>query len=1229
MYVTDGVLTAENNTVQGLEALSVTGIWSVRSPAELTGNTISGLTGTTNVSSNRLVYGIAVEDSALTATGNTITGLTNPAIGTSATVCGILTVNASITVVDNLISDLNGNGQGTTVPGVVGIGVDNNAGTHAVLLRFNKIHTLYSDHATNNGRVYGIHAKLRETANFIDGNFIHSLWRNSTGTGSVLQGIHLAAGTSTLSNNMVRLGIDGAGEPVGSALVFQGIHEAAGEHGILHNSVYIGGTVSVSTSTNHTYALFSEVTGTRDHRNNILWNDRSNAAGTAKHYAVGVNADLTDLTSDHNCLYVTGTGGVVGREGTTDRTTLSAWQSATGEDGNSMSTDPGFVHANGPADETDLHIQYDSPGAAALRGAGATGTGVMFDHDGAERHNPPDVGADQILLVLPDAYGEPASKTYTYWHNKGQVVDTEHQPRPDVRYYTDGGVPGIYLRDSSRVSFTMVRADTIIATPDTAWRVDMRLSGGKVRAVVPMAVDPTDHYRNYYLPWCGPEGATVRGFGRVVYEDIYPFIDLHFYSGSGGPKLAFVVRPGGDFENIELTFEGQDSLTVDGYGVLHVHASSMTFPLVGGLAYQVNNMGVVVPIDSVAYLNSAGSPVVDLGMGFSALYDPDLPLVIQVGWPPVVAGQNTTEGVCWSTYLGGDGRDVVQDSDVDEDGNYYVVGHTFSQVINFPIEEGQVYYQASPIAFASKFGTGYEIRWSTFYGGSFGWQEARCVRVRPGTDPQILVGGYTNANDLWSFPPSDDRYYNPSSSRGGFLAEFNATGAATWSTYIGDGQDWSVLDVDLHPNGNFAIVGTAGWFLPEEQETPDPTADHWDYQGTLAPVYPGDGFITLFNSDRRTIWSTYIPGNYGDAVETVRFGNQKIVIAGQTTSTNLPLKEDGGQDALNEEYHGHGDVFIMEFDLVGHQEWSTYFGGSLGEMIGDQGLAVQPISVNGREDIFIVGRSSSDDLPLENGPNWHDDEHKPGIQGYVLRINGDDRTIEWLSYIKGLGTIQKETHLNAVLADDLGRIFVAGTSWDPTFILEPGFGIYSATSMYGVGDGVILCFSSEQEMYWSTYFGGDEGGFYGDEIRTLALAGADRLFASGTTYSAFGPSSFFPFTDPLGDDDWFDDSFMPETDGFLAAFCIEDLLTSVPEAMQPPPSTSFIVQYAPEGWYQLVGLPLGTHRWYVLDARGRTVLDRSSMVSDAPMRFDLDGSAPGVYVVHVPGIGTQRLVHQP
>ncbi len=718
------------------------------------------------------------------------------------------------------------------------------------------------------------------------------------------------------------------------------------------------------------------------------------------------------------------------------------------------------------------------------------------------------LGHSFAVYIPPDFYQQKYLPSIGFWKNYGQVIGTDGSKRDDVKFHTQGSVPLAYMRSRSRVSFTLPVIDTITTTLDTVYHIEMMPFGNGALEVEPVGTILKNSHLNFQLPHCGLNGITgVEGYSRVVYEDYFQDVDLHFYSGGFGQKMALVCHPGSNLAQIKLRFNGQDSLNTDLWGSLKLYSNGKYFVLPQAIAYQVNPDNSVTQVPWGATYNADG----DAGIvGFyHGAYDQTRPLVLLIGPPPAMGGQLTTPGVCWSTYLGGDGRDEIEDSEVDELGNYYVAGRTESQVLNFPIQTGVVYYQASPMAFISKFSANYEILWSTYYGGSFGYQSARALRVRPGVEPNILVGGFTNANDLWTYNPNDGSYYQPSSAWGGFLAELDASGAGIWSTYIGDGN-WSVLDIDLHSNGKFAIVGHAGnQTLPVEQETADPSAQHWDYVGSLDQNTPGDGYIVLFSTERKTIWSTYLGGNYGESAENVKFGDYKLVVAGQTTSTNIPLK-DGGDNALDEGWHGSSDIFIMEFDLVGEWQWSTYFGGSLGESIGDQGLAIMPSTGDGKEDVLIVGMSSSSDLPLAPGPNWHDITYKPGLQGYILRINGEDRSIEWLTYAKGLGSNSDYTHLNTVVIDPRKRIFVGGLSWDPTFVLHNADNLYSASGMYGVGDAVLMCFSNEQELRWSTYFGGQEGGFYGDDVRTLAMKGTDRLYAAGTTYSAYNPNSFFP-----------------------------------------------------------------------------------------------------------------------
>ncbi len=87
---------------------------------------------------------------------------------------------------------------------------------------------------------------------------------------------------------------------------------------------------------------------TVDARDNILFNTQT-TAGTGKSYAVGfAYSTFTNLTSDSNDLFVSGTNTFVGQTGGlgtagTDRATLAAFTGATGKDTNSINVDPQFT----------------------------------------------------------------------------------------------------------------------------------------------------------------------------------------------------------------------------------------------------------------------------------------------------------------------------------------------------------------------------------------------------------------------------------------------------------------------------------------------------------------------------------------------------------------------------------------------------------------------------------------------------------------------------------------------------------------------------------------------------------------------------------------------------------------------------------------------------------------------------------------------------------------------
>lgn len=64
-----------------------------------------------------------------------------------------------------------------------------------------------------------------------------------------------------------------------------------------------------------------------------------------------------------------------------------------------------------------------------------------------------------VLSVLgqyipPDFYGETYNKTAGFWSNQGQVVDTDQQLREDVHFYSESGLPRIFMRQEPHQFFT-------------------------------------------------------------------------------------------------------------------------------------------------------------------------------------------------------------------------------------------------------------------------------------------------------------------------------------------------------------------------------------------------------------------------------------------------------------------------------------------------------------------------------------------------------------------------------------------------------------------------------------------------------------------------------------------------------------------------------------------------------------------------------------------------------
>jgi len=336
-----------------------------------------------------------------TVSNSTATGLGNQVIGI---ICGFSNLTCSGNTVRNLfVNTLNA----STLTTASLIGIQMGGGTLNVSMYGNTIHSLYNTNTTAVSTVLGLYmAPTAINPNRVENNLIHSLINLSTNGTAFIHGVQQGTtGSATYINNMIRLGIDSAGNSMTNGIQINGFTETAGTNSFYHNSVYIGGS-GVSTNAANTFALNSVVTtNVRNYINNIFYNARSNGASTGKHYAIalgGIGFNPTGLNSNYNLLLANGTGGFTGLYDLVDRATLANWTSATGQDCASISSDPKFINPTGTNTSVNLHISTSL--ATPVEGGGLPLASVPadFDTDNRSSFTPTDIGADAGNFVLLD-----------------------------------------------------------------------------------------------------------------------------------------------------------------------------------------------------------------------------------------------------------------------------------------------------------------------------------------------------------------------------------------------------------------------------------------------------------------------------------------------------------------------------------------------------------------------------------------------------------------------------------------------------------------------------------------------------------------------------------------------------------------------------------------------------------------------------------------------------------
>ena len=696
------------------------------------------------------------------------------------------------------------------------------------------------------------------------------------------------------------------------------------------------------------------------------------------------------------------------------------------------------------------------------------------------------------------------AKDIIFIPNKGQIIDTEGKLRPDILYKAELNGVDLYLTNKG-MSFVFYkyenapqnfaagnkemdrihdpfREDPVRDRKIKMYRMDLNIVGMN-QNVKTLNEEQTTEYINYYYAHC-PNGITnVHGFRKVIFENVYDKIDLVYYSNERGLKYDFVVRPGGNVEDIKLKYRNEDEVYITEEGKVRAVNPFGELETDALLTYQSNGKFVK------SYYVKKHDGTIRINTGE---YDKTKELIID----PYIG----------STLYGGNWYDVGYSITTNENNSVFVTGYTCST--NFPVYNpgGGAYFQDSLSGliyrediFILKFDSNGVQRWATYYGGNtagFGIDIGYSITTDGYNN--ILITGSTSCT-IFPLQNQGGAYFQNTNAGGNevFILKFNSNGVRQWATFYGGSNDDFGYSITTDINNNILVTGETH---SDDFPLHNPGGGAYFQDSIGYGYFHHDIFILKFNSNGVRQWATFYGGNGSDKGRSITTdGLSNILITGETESTIFPVYNPGGgayyQDTNGGEWY---DAFILKFNQFGVRQWATFYGGNNL----DYGYSITTYN----DTILLTGGTNSTNFPVLSqgiGGAFYQVHNGGAADVFILKFTSNG-VRKWATYCGGnQGDIGY-----SITTDTNNNILITGSTYSTNFLVyNPGGGAYYQGIKNVYIDAFILKFTSVGFVRWATYY----GGYSGDVGYSIITNSTDNIYITGSTNS-----NDFPLYNPGG-----------------------------------------------------------------------------------------------------------------
>lgn len=628
-----------------------------------------------------------------------------------------------------------------------------------------------------------------------------------------------------------------------------------------------------------------------------------------------------------------------------------------------------------------------------------------------------------------------------------------------------------------------------------------------------IADKPLFTYNNYFIgndpsKW----GVRCKIFQGITLKNIYPNVDVRYYSNNGTLKYDLVVNPGADVNDIALKYEGADNLQVQNKELV-IGTSVGKLKELAPYSYQYKENGKneisvkYVVKDNIVRFNIKN-------------YDASVPLVID---PSII----------FCSFTGSKADNWGFTATYGPDGSMFGGGIVFSA--GFPVTTGS-YQTTFAGGNASGFGAGFDIGimklspdgssriYATYLGGTGNEMPQSLITDDQG---ELIIAGRSNSPDY----PTTSTLIGPGGSFDITLTKLSAAGdqligsrriggtsddganisaysAGTASSLQQNYGDEGRSEVNLDGAGNIYLASCT-------QSTNFPVIGGFQ-SGNGGGTNKQDGVVLKFDPSLSTaLFSTYLGGNGNDAAYVVSVNpfDGNIYVAGGTESSNLPGTGSGFGSALTPSGNSSVpiDGFVSIISSNGSALIKTIYLGTSGI---DQVYGVQ-FDNNGF--VYVMGQTTGS-WPIVNA-TWSQAKGKQ----FIAKLQSDLSAYVY-STVFGKGGLTPDISPVAFLVDRCENVYISGWGDGPNFHGNH-LGSYGSMGTSGLtttpdafqtstddGDFYFFVLKKDATAQLFGSFFGEAGGEFSDHVD----GGTSRFDKNGIIYQGICANcystGFFPTT---------------------------------------------------------------------------------------------------------------------